>query len=70
MTTVAPDTPLEHWPANATLAYRLDDGAETVELVLTNDGQAILDGRSFIVGEQVRVAERRSGLAKMHAGKI
>jgi hypothetical protein len=57
------------WPANATLAYRLDDGAESAELV-TNDGHAILDGRSFIVREQVRVPERRSGLAKLRAGKI
>jgi hypothetical protein len=38
--------------------------------VLTNDGHAIIDGQSFIIKKQIRVAERRAGLAKLRAGKI
>jgi hypothetical protein len=71
MTLAAPtDIALEHWPANTTHALLLDDGDQITELVLTDDGHAILGGQPFIVKEQIRVAERRAGLAKLRADKI
>jgi hypothetical protein len=74
MTIAAPaaptEIPLEHWPANASLALLLEDDAHIAEFVLTNDGHAIIDGQSFIIKKQIRVAERRAGLAKLRAGKI
>jgi hypothetical protein len=74
MTVTAPapttEIPLEHWPDNAALALLLEDDAQTAEFVLTSDGHAIIDGQSFIIKKQIRVAERRAGLAKLRAGKI
>jgi hypothetical protein len=64
------EIPLEHWPANASLAIVLEDDAQIAEFVLTNDGHAIIDGNSFIITKQIRVAERRAGLAKLRGGKI
>jgi hypothetical protein len=61
---------LAHWPANARAAYVLDDGTHTLELILTTDGHALLDGREFAVIEHVRVAEIRAGRAAARAGRI
>ena len=61
---------LAHWPANAREAYVLDDGTRTLELILTSEGHALLDGREFPVIEHVRVAEIRAGRAAASAGRI
>ncbi len=71
MPTVATgDIPLEHWPANAKLAFLLDDGSGPVELVITDDGHAVLGEQKFAVVDQIRVAERRACLAALLAGRI
>ena len=66
--TAAP--PLAAWRADATVAYVLDSGDRIVELVLTGDGRAILDGEELRVVERVRVAELRAGWAAARAGRI
>jgi hypothetical protein len=62
--------PLSEWRADATLAYVLDDGERTFELVFTRDGRAILDGKELGVVGHVRVAEQRAGWAAARAGHV
>jgi hypothetical protein len=69
-TLVTEEIPLDHWPANATVAFLLDDGTSVHELVLTDDGDAFFAEERFTITDQVRVAERRSGLAALRAGRI
>lgn len=61
---------LSGWRADATVAYVLDGGDRTVELVFTSDGRAILDGEELRVVEHVRVGELRAGWAAARAGRI
>jgi hypothetical protein len=61
---------LVHWPSDASVAYVFADDVDVIELVVTTDGRAILDGRELRVAEHVAVGERRSGLAAMAAGMI
>ena len=62
--------PLSDWHPDATVAYVLDDGDRTFELVFTRDGRAILDGEELHVVEHVRVAEQRAGWAAARAGLV
>jgi hypothetical protein len=61
---------LSHRGADVTVAYVLEDGNRTLELVFTEDGRAILDGEELRVLEHVRVAEQRAGRAAVRAGLV
>ena len=62
--------PLSHWPTDADVAYVLEDDTSLVELVVTTDGRAIVDGHELRIKDHVRVAEQRAGRAAVHAGRI
>ena len=62
--------PLADWPHDAVAAYVLEEDAGVIELVVTRDGRALLNGHELRVVQHVRVVEQRAGLAAMGAGRI
>ncbi len=65
---------LPEWPANAKVGYvvtPLGGEGRRVRVAVTEDGCLEIEGvGTYAIVETVPVAERRSGLAALHAGRI